>query len=143
MTLPRYHPGAQQNDLAATPASPVQSPAASSHRVAQPIHLESPRLMREKQRELLEQARLSSKLAASPLGLKPGSPRLDPLGSPKGPVTPLALEQAGDYFQIARASKGSTAGSPGARSSRSDRSESSLSGKEDKVKKSRKTDVYQ
>jgi hypothetical protein len=98
--------------------------------------------MREKQREFLERAHLSSKIAASSMGVKPGAPRLDPLGSPKGPVTPLALDldEAGDYFQVGGGGKISPAGSPGTRSPRSDIS----SDKEDfKKSKKRQADVYQ
>ncbi len=96
--------------------------------------------MREKQREFLERAHLSSKIAASSMGVKPGAPRLDPLGSPKGPVTPLALDEAGDYFQVGGGGKISPAGSPGTRSPRSDAS----SDKEESKKSiKRQADVYQ
>lgn len=96
--------------------------------------------MREKQRELLDSVRLSSILAASPAGQKPGSPRLDPLGSPKGPVTPLALEESTDYFSVAGAGKPSPAASPGAKSARSDTS----SGKEEgKSKGKRQVEIFQ
>jgi len=143
MSLPRFHPGNFPNlDSPATPSSTVQSPAITLNRVTQPIQQESPRLMREKQREFLERAHLSSKIAASSMGVKPGAPRLDPLGSPKGPVTPLALEEAGDYFQMAGAGKISPAASPGGRSPRSD----TASDKEEsqkKKKKVRQLDVYQ
>jgi len=121
MNLPRFHPANFTNlDSPATPSSTVQSPAITINRVTQPLQLESPRLMREKQREFLERAHLSSKIAASSMGVKPSGPRLDPLGSPKGPVTPLALEEGGDYFQVGK--KASPAGSPGARSPKSDTS---------------------
>jgi len=70
--------------------------------------------MRERQRELIDRARLSSKIAASPMGIKPDAPRLDPLGSPKGQVTPLELAEAEDYFQVAGAGKVSPVRSPGA-----------------------------
>lgn len=97
--------------------------------------------MREKQREFLERAHLSSKIAASSMGIKPGAPRLDPLGSPKGPVTPLALEEGDDYFQVAGAGKVSPAGSPGP--TRSPRSEASSDNEDSKKNKQiRKTDVY-
>lgn len=141
MTLPRYHPANfQHNDSVATPSSPVHSPAITINRVTQPLQLESPRLMREKQKEFLDRARMTSKIAASSMGVKPDAPRLDPLGSPKGQVTPLALEEAGDYFQVSSSGKHSPAASPGARSARSDDS----SGKEESVnKKPRTTDVYQ
>ncbi|EXJ64022.1 hypothetical protein A1O7_00357 [Cladophialophora yegresii CBS 114405] len=143
MTLPRFHPGNFiHRDQAATPSSAIQSPAISLNRVTEPLEMESPRLMREKQREFLERAHVSSKIAASSMGIKPGAPRLDPLGSPKGPVTPLALEEGDDYFQVAGVGKISPAGSPGP--TRSPRSEAS-SDKEDsqKSKQGRQTDVYQ
>ncbi|EXJ94925.1 hypothetical protein A1O1_00043 [Capronia coronata CBS 617.96] len=140
MSLPRFHPSNFNNlDSPATPSSTVQSPAISITRVTQPLQLESPRLMREKQREFLERAHLSSKIAASSMGVKPGAPRLDPLGSPKGPVTPLALEEAGDYFQVVGAGKVSPAASPGGRSPRSDMSDKEESQKHKKV---RQSDVY-
>ena len=115
MPLPRFHPGNfLHRDPAATPTSTVQSPALSLHRVTEPVTMESPRLMREKQRELIERAHLSSKIAASSMGVKPTAPQLNPLGSPTGLVTPLALEGEGDdYFQVAGAGKVSPASSPG------------------------------
>jgi len=102
--------------------------------------MESPRLMREKQREFLERAHLSSKIAASSLSIKPTAPQLNPLGSPNGQVTPLALE-GDDYFQVAGAGKVSPAGSPGP--TRSPRSEDP-SEKEDAKHKNqvRKGDIY-
>ncbi|KAI1611381.1 hypothetical protein EDD37DRAFT_650853 [Exophiala viscosa] len=140
MNLPRFHPANFPHlDSPAMPSSTVQSPAITLNRVTAPVLPESPRLMREKQREFLERANLSSKIAASSMGVKPGSPRLDPLGSPKGPVTPLALDEAGDYFQVKGAGKISPAASP--RSPRSDCSSDRESVK--KQKKVRQTDVYE
>lgn len=144
MSLPRFHPANFSHfDSPATPSSTVQSPAITINRVTQPVQLESPRLMREKQREFLERAHLSSKIAASSFSSKPGAPRLDPLGSPKGPVTPLALEEAGDYFQIAGAGKISPAVSPGGRSARSDTASDKEDSQQKKKKKVRQSDVYQ
>jgi hypothetical protein len=102
--------------------------------------MESPRLMREKQREFLERAHLSAKIAASSLSIKPGAPRLDPLGSPKGPVTPLALGEGDDYFQVVGTGKVSPAGSPGP--TVSPHNEASPGKEELKNKKVRQTDVY-
>ena len=99
--------------------------------------------MREKQRELLDSVRISSMIAASPAGQKPGSPRLDPLGSPKGPVTPLALEEPSDYFSVSGAGRRSPATSPGGRSHRSTRSDVSSGKEESKSKSQKKVDVYQ
>lgn len=72
--------------------------------------------MKERQRELIDRENLSSRIAASPQGIKPDAPRLDPLGSPKGPVTPLALEEASDYFLVAGRGENSPSVSPGSRS---------------------------
>ena len=73
--------------------------------------------MRERQRELIDRAKLSSKIAASSMGIKPDAPRLDPLGSPKGPMTPLALEEAAaDYFAVPKKMGSSPGASPGSRS---------------------------
>jgi len=93
--------------------------------------------MREKQKEFLERAQLSSKIAASSMGIKPGGPRLDPLGSPKGPVTPLELDEAADYFQVAGAGKVSPATSPKPRSPRSDHSSDNAEAHHQKT-----TDIY-
>ncbi|KIV98239.1 hypothetical protein PV10_01907 [Exophiala mesophila] len=138
MTLPRFHPSNFNHlDAPATPTSTVTSPAITVNRVNQPIQIESPRLMREKQREFLERTHLSSKVAASSMGIKPGGPRLDPLGSPKGPVTPLELDEAIDYFAVAGAGKPSPATSPAARSPRSDHS----SEKDEPLTKKHESDV--
>lgn len=120
MTLPRYHPANFGLQLqhgpaanAATPSSTSQSPAVTLNRVSAPmnLHIDSPRSMRANQRELLDTVRLSSIIASSQ---KPGAPRLNPLGSPKGAVTPLALEEATDYFSVTRTGTGkSPATSPG------------------------------
>lgn len=69
--------------------------------------------MRERQRELIDRARMSSKIAASPMGIKPDRPTLAPLGSPTGVVTPLELEERDDYFQVSGAERISPAQSPG------------------------------
>jgi hypothetical protein len=144
MTLPRYHPANYQHHAStATFSSTGQSPAITLNRANLPVQMDSPRTMREKQRELLEGARISSILAASPASQKPGSPRLDPLGSPKGPVTPLALEEPSDYFSVKGAGKRSPAGSPGAKSPRSTRSDASTGKEEGGSKNQRKVDVHQ
>lgn len=68
--------------------------------------------MKERQRDLIRNADMSSRIAASPYGVKPDAPRLDPRGSPKGPVTPLALEEGSDYFFVAGSGENSPASSP-------------------------------
>jgi len=116
MNLPRYHPSNfHHEDIPAGVAS-VQTPGLVMPRDQQQTPVESPRLMRERQRELIDRARMTQRIAASPMGIKPDAPRLDPLRSPKGPVTPLALEEDGDYFQTGAVAKVSPASSPGARS---------------------------
>lgn len=114
LNLGRYHPS---NFLQGDAIAEGLAPPAITYPTA-PMTSESPRLMRQRQREFIEKARLTSKLAASPMSSKPDAPRLDPLGSPKGPVTPLELE-ADDYFSTMGAGKTSPATSPAARSSRS------------------------
>jgi hypothetical protein len=115
MNLPRYHPANfPQGD---GPTSTSQGPAMVLNRAPHPTATETPRMMRERQRELIERAKMSSKIAASSMGVKPDAPRLDPLGSPKGPMTPLALEEAaGDYFAVSKKTGSSPGASPGSKS---------------------------
>lgn len=94
--------------------------------------------MSRKNREFLDTTAAVSVQAGSTTS-KPTSPRLEPLGSPRGPVTPLVLEDANDYFTVKGAGKPSPAGSPGAVSHRSD----SSSGAENSSKPKRKVDLYQ
>lgn len=132
LNLGRYHPSnyAQADGptaLGPSVTSPMQAPQITYGRAPAPIQIESPRLLREKHREFIDKARQSSKLAASPFAIKPDAPRLDPLGSPHGNVTPLALEEDGDYFTVGVMGKMSPVTSPGARSPRA----ASISGDED------------
>ena len=115
LNLGRFHPS---NFSQADAASSAAAPHITYTRAPPSVQIESPRLLRQKHREFLQQAQLSSKLAASPRSSKPDAPRLDPLGSPKGAVTPLELAEAGDYFSSVGAGKVSPAGSPGSRSPR-------------------------
>lgn len=123
---------------AASPTSNVQSPAIAVTNVHGVHSIDSPRMMRQKHREFLDSAKAMSVQAASPASNKPDSPRLDPLGSPKGNVTPLLLEEGGDYFTVKRPGKHSPVVSPGAKSARSDAS----SGREELAKNKRKVDAY-
>ena len=115
MNLPKYHPANfPQGD---GPTATGQGPAIVLNRAPHPTVVETPRMMRERQRELIERAKMSSKIAASSMGVKPDAPRLDPLGSPKGPMTPLALEDGvGDYFAVSKKTGSSPGASPGSRS---------------------------
>lgn len=90
--LGRYHP------LKFVQADTI-TPEVKITRAPPAVQVDSPRVMKEKQKEFLEKTRLHQKLAASPLAPKPDQPRIGPLASPDpGPVTPLALEERNDYF---------------------------------------------
>jgi hypothetical protein len=113
--IPKFHPlqFQQQRDMPSLAAASSYNSIANYTRHSSTT--ESPRLMKERQRELIDKAKMSSRIAASPYSVKPDAPRLDPLGSPKGPVTPLALER-GDYFLIAGGGDNSPSVSPASRS---------------------------
>ena len=113
--IPKYHPlhfNERRGDSEPSNPSP-QIPVIKQPQLFSGS--QSTRWMKERQRELIDKAKLSSRIAASPHGIKPDAPRLDPLGSPKGPMTPLALEEGGDYFQIAGSENNSPAVSPASR----------------------------
>lgn len=142
--LGRYHPSnfPQADPPTAIAAATAQAPPPSIMytRPATGTQVESPRLLRENYRVFLEKEKLSSKLAASPLAVKPDAPRLDPLGSPKGPMTPLELaEDAVDYFGVVGTGRVSPAATPG---TKSPRSSSMSSYEESKPNKARKVDLY-
>ncbi|KAL4778415.1 hypothetical protein BJX76DRAFT_343218 [Aspergillus varians] len=93
--LPRFHPAVYQSSgnsqaISGQPPSPRQSrqhlyrPATAS------------RDARSQYRDFVEGVVLQ-KPASRPLSPGPAAPRLNPLNSP-GPVTPLALEEAGGYL---------------------------------------------
>ncbi|OJJ42867.1 hypothetical protein ASPZODRAFT_1278953 [Penicilliopsis zonata CBS 506.65] len=105
-TLPRFHPAVYQSASTSTattinpvnkqqqqqqpPSSPRQSrqlvaPAAATYRTSATSY-----------REWVESITLP-RTPSGPRSLSPSAPRLDPLRSP-GPVTPLALEEAGNYL---------------------------------------------
>ena len=118
--LPRYHPAvfqsqSQTSEPTSNPRSPTSPLLVSG---GQPrLTVDSPGLMRQYQRELLARADVSSRIAASPYTAKPDAPRIDPANSP-GPVTPLVLENSGDYFMVAGGGS-CPAESPGSRSEES------------------------
>ena len=117
INFPRYHPANFPQGDGLTSVGPFQGPSIVLNRAPNPTVVETPRLMREGQRELIDRAKLSSKIAASSMGVKPDAPRLDPLGSPKGPMTPLVLEVgAPDYFAVPKKMDSSPGASPGSRS---------------------------
>jgi hypothetical protein len=109
--IPRFHPvHFPQRDMPAPASALSHKPIVNYTRHSSTT--ESPRLMKEHQRDLINKAKMSSRLAASPHGVKPDAPRLDPLGSPKGPVTPLVLEERSDYFLIPSSGENSPAATP-------------------------------
>ncbi|KAF9882661.1 hypothetical protein FE257_005670 [Aspergillus nanangensis] len=94
-TLPRFHPAVYQPSSSSQTLSP-QSPA--PHQPRQHLYRATPgpRDSVWQYRELMEGVVLP-KVPSRPLSPSPSAPRLDPLRSP-GPVTPLALEDAGGYL---------------------------------------------
>lgn len=117
MNLPRYHPANFPQGDGPISTGQLPGPPSILNRAPNPIVVETPSMMRQRQRELIDRAKLSSKIAASPMGVKPDAPRLDPLGSPKGPMTPLVLEDgAADYFAVPKKMDSSPGASPGSRS---------------------------
>ncbi|KKK21540.1 hypothetical protein AOCH_005765 [Aspergillus ochraceoroseus] len=93
--LPQFHPAVYQSPsssqaLSGQPPSPRQ-PLQQLYRVGS-----SSRDPVLQYRELVEGVVLH-KAPSRPLSPSPAAPRLDPLRSP-GPVTPLALEEAGGYI---------------------------------------------
>ena len=138
MPLPRYHPSNfASQEVAASPSSHMQSPVITISGANQPQYSESLRTMREKSQKMIADHLQASREAASPMGMKPDAPRLDPLGSPNGNVTPLELEGASDYFAVRGAGKRSPAGSPGPHPDRSSQREA-----DDVVQTKRQLDVY-
>ncbi|ERF77213.1 hypothetical protein EPUS_05782 [Endocarpon pusillum Z07020] len=113
--IPKFHPlHFQQRDMPAASTASSHNPIMNFTKHTSTT--ESQRLMKERQRDLIDKAKMSSRFAASPHGVKPDAPRLDPLGSPKGPVTPLALEEGGDYFLLGSSGGNSPVVSPASRS---------------------------
>jgi hypothetical protein len=94
----RYHPGFQYDSSAAKGWPSVGSPNKDYGTGTHPILRETPELMREKQEEFIRAVRFQCKMAASAVSLRPISPHLHPCDSPKGPVSPLTLGEARDYF---------------------------------------------
>ena len=94
-------------------ASAASAPQTTYSRTPPAAQVESPRLLWEGHGKFLQQAQLSPKLAASLLSVIPDPPRLDPSSSPKGTLTPLALEEGDDYISAAGAANIFPATSPG------------------------------
>lgn len=97
--LPRYHPANfPSSDSSAPPPSPLgPRSAASQARSGRGSHAKQQLL--QYQRDLISStAKTSYSLLSSNVNSKPTPPRLNPLRSPGGPMTPFMLEGAGDYL---------------------------------------------
>ncbi|KAL5047659.1 hypothetical protein BDW71DRAFT_40500 [Aspergillus fruticulosus] len=99
--LPRFHPAVYQSSGNSQPMAAPPSPRQSRQNVYRPAS--SSRDPVSQYRELVEGVVLQ-KPASRPLSPSPAAPRLNPLNSP-GPVTPLALEEAGGYLSAGTSSR--------------------------------------
>lgn len=93
--LPRFHPANFPSSHSSSQTTPDDEGAARvplSPRTHQRMFSQAQKQLLIYQREAVAMARVTS-----PLGEKPLSPRLVPLGSP-GPVTPLELEAETEYL---------------------------------------------
>ncbi|KAI9835090.1 MAG: hypothetical protein M1819_002642 [Sarea resinae] len=94
--LPRFHPANYQSpssSSATTPASGLNSPQGQLRQYPS----DAQRQLQSYQRDIFSQASRASRDSTGQMGIKPTSPKLQPLGSP-GPVTPLMLEEGGGYM---------------------------------------------
>lgn len=97
--LPKYHPA---NFPSRDSSVPPPSPLGSRSVTLQPRSgrgSDAKQQLLQYQRDLISNtAKTSHTLHLSSVSSKPSPPRLDPLGSPGGPMTPFMLEGAGDYL---------------------------------------------
>ena len=98
-SLPKYHP-ANFPSRDSNPAPP--SPLSSRSITSQPRSgrgSDAKQQLLQYQRDLIKNtAKTSRSLFSSSVSSKPNPPRLDPLRSPGGQMTPFMLEGAGDYL---------------------------------------------
>ena len=97
--LPKYHPANfPSRDSSAAPPSPLSSRSMTS----QPFHgrsSDAKQQLLQYQRDLINNTTKTSRsLLSSSVSSKPSPPRLNPLRSPGGPMTPFMLEATGDYL---------------------------------------------
>lgn len=97
--LPKYHPANfPSRDSSPAPPSPLSSRSVTSQPRSGHGSDAKKRLL-QYQRDLINNtAKTSRSLLSSDVSSKPSPPRLNPLGSPGGPMTPFMLEGAGDYL---------------------------------------------
>lgn len=97
--LPKYHP-ANFPPKGSIPAPP--SPLSPRSIASQPRPApgsDAKQQILQYQRDLINNiAKTSRSLASSSVSSKPSPPRLNPRGSPSGPMTPFMLEGASDYL---------------------------------------------
>lgn len=97
--LPKYHP-ANFSSKGSSPAS--SSPLSSRSLTSQPRPgrgSDAKQQLLQYQRDLIHNTAKASRTLLSPgVSSKPSPPRLNPLGSPGGPMTPFMLEDASDYL---------------------------------------------
>lgn len=97
--FPRFHP-ANFPSRDASPVSPSNRSSRSITSQPRPARgSDAQQKLLQYQRELVTNATKASRsLLSSSTGSKPSPPRLTPLRSPGGPMTPLMLEGQGDYL---------------------------------------------
>ncbi|KAL8841490.1 MAG: hypothetical protein Q9170_000873 [Blastenia crenularia] len=102
--LPPFHP-ANYESHSPSPRATARTLSASSH--GRQLPGVQKRIQRQQRDFVINATQIAIRNAANSPGARPNSPRLNPLGSPGGPVTPLMLEGQGDYF-LAGPDAGST-----------------------------------
>lgn len=97
--LPKYHPANfPSRDSSPAPPSPLSSRSITSQRRSG-CGSDTKQQILQYQRDLIHNsAKTSRSLLSSSVSSKPSPPRLNPLRSPSGPMTPFMLEGAGDYL---------------------------------------------
>ena len=97
--LPKYHPANfPPNGSIPAPPSPL-SPRSVTPQPRPALGSDAKRQLLQYQRDLINNiAKTSRSLASSSVSSKPSPPRLNPRGSPGGPMTPFMLEGATDYL---------------------------------------------
>lgn len=95
--LPKYHPANfPSRDSSPAPPSPL-SPRSITSKSRSGHGSDAKNRLLQYQRDLINNTAKTS-LLSSDVSSKPRPPRLNPLGSPGGPMTPFMLEGAGDYL---------------------------------------------
>ena len=97
--LPKYHPANfPSSDSSPAPPAPLSSRSITSQPRSGRGSDPKQQLLQYQRDIINNTARTSHSLLSSSVGSKPTPPRLNPLGSPSGPMTPLMLENSNDYL---------------------------------------------